>query len=488
MELSKDLRSRQEVRDLVSAAAAAQEQLRRMDQTAIDRIVEAMARAASQHAAELAQMAVEETGFGNVSDKIEKNRFASLTLWEHIRDLKTIGILRKDEDNQVWDVGVPVGVVAGIVPSTNPTSTVIYKAMIALKGGNTIVFSPHPNAVSCSLQAAKLVAKAAEEAGCPRGAIGCITLPTMDAVNELMKHPQVRLILATGGSAMVRSAYSSGTPAIGVGAGNGPAYLHPSCDLRQAVADIVRSKTFDNGVVCASEQSIIYHRAMVKEVEAELQRQGCRILSENDGKKLASLLFRANGTINPQIVGKTAGTIAKMAGLSEDLSHAKVLIARESGVGKQFPYSMEKLCPVLGLYEVEDQQQALKLACEILHHEGSGHTFVIHAKDDAVIRQFAVEVPVSRFLVNTPAALGGIGATTGLFPALTLGCGAVGGSSSSNNIGPLDLINLRRVAWGHKNEEYTHTTPDGTGTKQDVLLDTLTEKLLQRLLEKEHVK
>jgi len=488
MELAKDLQSRQEVRDLVAAAAAAQEQLRRMDQAAIDRITAAIAKAGSDHAAELAQLAVEETGFGNVTDKIEKNRFASQTLWQAIADMKTVGILRKDPEKQVWDVGVPVGVVAGIVPSTNPTSTIIYKAMIALKGGNTIVFSPHPNAASCSIHAVKLITEAAERAGCPRGAIGCITMPTMDAVNELMKHPQVRLILATGGSAMVRAAYSSGTPAIGVGAGNGPAYLHPSCDLKQAVADIVRSKTFDNGVVCASEQSIILHRSMAQEVEAELQRQGCSILSETDSKKLAALLFRPNGTINPKIVGKTAAEIANLANLSEEAKHAKVLIARESGVGKKFPYSMEKLCPVLGLYQVEGQEEALRLACDILHHEGSGHTFVIHAKDSSVIEQFAMEVPVSRFLVNTPAALGGIGATTGLFPALTLGCGAVGGSSSSNNIGPLDLINIRRVAWGHKNKQTAHTTSEGCSAGQDILLETLTEKLLQRLLEKEHVR
>ena len=488
MELAKDLKSRQEVRDLVAAATMAQEQLRRMDQQSIDRIVESIAKAASDHAAELAQLAVDETGFGNVNDKIIKNRFASQTLWNAIRDIKTVGILRKDAENQVWDVGVPVGVVAGIVPSTNPTSTIIYKAMICIKGGNAVVFSPHPNAAGCSIHTVKLLMEAAERAGCPKGAIGCITLPTMDAVQELMKHPQVKLILATGGGAMVRAAYSSGTPAIGVGAGNGPAYLHPSCDLEQSVKQIVRSKTFDNGVVCASEQSIILHRSMAKEVELELQKQGCVILHEDDAKKLAALLFRTNGTMNPAVVGKTAEQIAEMAGLSIKGTGMKILIAREKGVGKKFAYSMEKLCPVLGLYEVDDQAQALKLACEILQHEGSGHTFVIHAKDSSVIEQFSLEVPVSRFLVNTPAALGGIGATTGLFPALTLGCGAVGGSSSSNNIGPLDLINIRRVAWGHEETETGHNNCEMNNTGQDALLEALTEKLLQRLLKKEHVR
>ena len=488
MELAKDLKSRQEVRDLVDAAAKAQQKLQAMDQQSVDRIVESMAKAAAEYAKELAQLAVEETGFGNVPHKTEKNLFASRTVWNAIRELKTIGILREDHEKQVWDVGVPVGVVAGIVPSTNPTSTIIYKSLVSLKGGNAIVFSPHPNAVRCSLRAVEILKAAAEKAGCPGDAIGCISMPTMDAVEELMKHRQVRLILATGGSAMVRAAYSSGTPAIGVGAGNGPAYLHPDCDLPQAVSHIVRSKTFDNGVICASEQSIILQRKNAAEAEAELHRQGCVILSETDAKKLAAILFRANGTINPKIVGKTASEIAAMADLSTEARSAKILVARENGVGTKFPYSMEKLCPVLGLYTVEDEDAALRLACEILYHEGSGHTFVIHAKDEAVVRRFSVNVPVSRFLVNTPAALGGIGATTGLFPALTLGCGAVGGSSSSNNIGPLDLINIRRVAWGHKERETTHTTRETNLPAEDSLLEILTEKLLQRILEKENVR
>ena len=427
MDLGLDLRSRQEVRELLKAAHQAQEQLRKMNQSEIDSIVRSMAEAGKRYALELAKMAQKETGFGVVTDKEQKNLFASETLWNEISGLKTIGILRKDERKHVWAVGVPVGVIAGIVPSTNPTSTVIYKSIITLKSGNAIVFSPHPGAKNCTIRAAEIMREAAEQAGCPKGAVGCITMPTMDAVDELMKHPMTRLILATGGGAMVRAAYSSGTPAIGVGAGNGPAYLHASCDLKQAVADVIRSKTFDNGTVCASEQSIIVERSFAEEAEKELLRQGCYILNEDDSKKLAALLFRPNGTINPAVVGKTASKIAEIAGLSENTKRSKVLIAREKGVGKQFAYSMEKLCPVLGLYVVENQEEALRLSCEILRHEGSGHTFVIHSRDESVIKKFALEVPVSRFLVNTPAALGGIGATTGLFPAFTLGCGAVGG-------------------------------------------------------------
>lgn len=475
MEYARDLQSRQEVRNLVEAADLAQKQLQKMDQAALDRIVEAMAQAGFRAARELAEMAHQETEFGNVPDKEIKNQFASRTLWERIREMKVVGLLRRDQERKLWEIGVPVGVIAGITPSTNPTSTVIYKAMIALKSGNAIVFSPHPGAKSCTLEAARRMAQAAEAAGCPKGAIGCISLPTMEAVQELMHHPKVRLILATGGAAMVRAAYSSGTPAIGVGAGNGPAYLHPSCDLPQAIRDIIRSKTFDNGTVCASEQSILVERSFAPEVEAELDRQGGYVLSEEEANRLASVLFRPNGTMNPAIVGRAASEIAKLTGLGAEARQSKVLLARERDAGKQFPYSMEKLCPVLGLFVVEDQEEALKLACKILYHEGSGHTFSMHCWEEQVVERFAMAVPVSRFLVNTPAAMGGIGLTTGLFPALTLGCGAVGGSASSNNIGPMDLINLRRVAWGQEEAVQSCGTPPD-------LLDRLTEKLLQKLL------
>ena len=476
MELEKDLRSRQEVRNLVENAYKAQACLCQMGQEKIDAMVKSMSQMGQKHAAELASLAAQETGFGNAKDKTIKNEFASRTLYEAIKDQKTVGFLRENRERKVWDVAVPVGVIAGIVPSTNPTSTVIYKAMISIKAGNAIVFSPHPGAKECTIRAAQLMEQAILDAGGPKWAVSCISEPTMDAVDELMKHPKISLILATGGSAMVRAAYSSGTPAIGVGAGNGPAYLHHSCNLTKAVQAIVRSKTFDNGTVCASEQSIIVERSMANQAEEELVRQGCRILTEDESKKLASILFRANGTMSPKIVGKTADQIAQMAGLGT--VGAKVLVARERGAGMEYPYSHEKLCPVLGLYEVENEEEALELSCKILHHEGSGHTFCIHAEEETVIRRFALHVPVSRFLVNTPGSLGGIGATTNLFPALTLGCGAVGGSSSSNNIGPMDLINIRRVAWGHKQTQEAHTTV----MADDHLVELLTKKLLEKLM------
>lgn len=474
MELDKDLRSRQETRALIERAQLAFQTLKHMEQAQLDRIVQAMSEAGCRHAALLADMAVKETGFGNTTDKTEKNRFAAQRVYDAVRDMKTVGILREDKENRVWDVGVPVGVIAGIVPSTNPTSTVIYKAIIALKAGSPIVFSPHPHAVACTAKAAELMQEAARSVGGPEGCVGCITLPTQEGVQELMHHRHTRLILATGGGAMVRAAYSSGKPAIGVGAGNGPAYIHRSANIAQAVSDILRSKTFDNGTICASEQSIIVEACCADRVKAEFTRQGAYFLSTQEAEKVAALLLRCDGSINPKVVGKTAPEVAHMAGLSVP-EQTRVLIARETEAGPTRPYSREKLCPVLAFFIERDEDSILNRAVEVLLQEGSGHTFSIHASDEAVIRRFALEIPVSRFLVNTPSSLGGVGLTTRLFPALTLGCGAVGGSSSSNNIGPMDLINLRRVAWGIEAPE------NSEGSENAALVETLTQEILRRL-------
>lgn len=482
MELDKDLRSRQETRDLVNKAKAAADILAGWDQAQIDRVVKAISDAGLAHARELAEMACAETGFGNVPDKIRKNEFAAGRVYEAIRDQKTVGIIAEHPSEKILDVGVPVGVIAGIVPSTNPTSTVIYKAMISIKAGSAIVFSPHPGAAKCTLRAVELVAEAAKKAGCPDGAISAISTPTMAAVEELMHHEHVKLILATGGPGMVKSAYSSGKPAIGVGAGNGPAYIHRSADIAKAVAAIVASKTFDNGTVCASEQSVVVESPMAEAVKREMERQGCHFLPTEEAGKLAKFLFRPNGSINVAVVGKAAPEIARMAGLSGVPDTTKILVARENEAGPTHPYSREKLCPILAFYVESDEDHILEKSCEILHHEGSGHTFVIHAEDEAVIRKFGRRVPVSRFLVNTPAALGGIGATTNLFPALTLGCGAVGGSSSSNNIGPLDLINIRRIAWGVR--DLPASSGHAAAPRAAAVSDDLVEQLVERILNK----
>lgn len=474
MEFDKDLMARQEARRLAKAAGEAQHQLADMQQSKLDAIVEAVAKAFSGEAAMLADMAVRETGFGNAEDKITKNLFASECVAEALRGMKTVGLLREIPEKKLWEIGVPVGVIAAIVPSTNPTSTVCYKAMVALKAGNPIVFSPHPKAIVCTRKAAQIVADAAEKAGAPKGSVSCLSIPSMAGCQELMGAKEVRLILATGGPAMVKAAYSSGKPAIGVGAGNGPAYIHHSADVAQAMACIAKSKTFDNGTVCASEQSIIVERGMEEKVLAEGRRQGFYFMDSQEAASLAKLLFRPTGGLNPEIVGKNALHLAQLAGFSVP-NGTRVLVAREQQAGPSRPYSMEKLCPVLAFYVMDSEEAVLNKCVEILDHEGSGHTFAMHCAEEAVIRRFAGKIPVSRFLVNTPAALGGIGASTGLFPALTLGCGAVGGSSSSNNISPLDLINIRRVAWGR---EARHDAPPAV---DHTLVELLTQKIMERL-------
>ena len=474
MEFDKDLQARQEARALARQAEQAQQALVRMSQQQLDAIVEAVARAFSKEAAMLAQLAVEETGFGNVEDKITKNRFASEQVAAAVRDMKTVGILREHPKEKLWEIGVPVGVICGIVPSTNPTSTVCYKAMIALKAGNSIVFSPHPKAIACTRKAAEIVAKAAQQAGAPAGSVGCLSIASMAGCQELMGAREVRLILATGGPGMVKAAYSSGKPAIGVGAGNGPAYIHSSADVAKALSRIRRSKSFDYGTVCASEQSIIVTKDMEQQVVSEGKKQGFYFMNPQEAVALAKLLFRPNGTLNPDIVGKSALTLAQKAGFSVP-SDTCVLVAREQEAGPTRPYSMEKLCPVLAFFVMDSEDAVLRKSIEVLTHEGTGHTFAIHAQDRDVIETFALQIPVSRFLVNTPAALGGIGASTNLFPALTLGCGAVGGSSSSNNISPLDLINIRRVAWDAEREQ-AKTEP-----VSDELVELLTRKIMERL-------
>ena len=473
MELDKDLAARQEARLLCRQARTAQKRLAQMDQQKLDAIVEAMAREFSARAVELAELAVRETGFGNAEDKTVKNRFASEKVAQAVRGMKTVGVLKEHPGEKLWEVGVPVGVIAAIVPSTNPTSTVCYKAIIALKSGNSIVFSPHPKAVDCTLRAARIVAAAAEKAGAPAGSIGCLSMASMAGCQELMGAEEISLILATGGPAMVRAAYSSGKPAIGVGAGNGPAYIHHSADVKKAISCIARSKSFDYGTVCASEQSIIVEKDMEQAVREEAKRQGFYFMDTQEAGCLAKLLFRPSSALNPDIVGRPATALAEMAGFSVPRG-TKILVAREQEAGPTRPYSMEKLCPVLAFFVMDSEDAVLQKAIEVLEHEGSGHTFAIHAEDKAVVRKFALQIPVSRFLVNTPAALGGIGATTKLFPALTLGCGAVGGSSSSNNISPLDLINIRRVAWdaGEMVEQKQVS---------DDLVELLTAKILERL-------
>lgn len=445
--LDNDLRSRQLARELVQKAKQAQAILATFSQQKIDEIVKNVAQEAAQHAETLAKLAWEETGFGNWQDKVLKNNFASWQVYQAIKEMKTVGIIHDDPVTKVMDVAVPIGVICALVPSTNPTSTIIYKTLISLKSGNAIIFSPHPGARECSKKTLDIVKRAAEAAGAPAGCVSGITELTLEATAELMHSKDVSLILATGGEAMVRAAYSSGTPTISGGPGNGPAFIERSADIPLAVKNIITSKTFDNGVICASEQSVIVERCIAENVQREFKAQGAWFMHEAEAEKMAEILLRPNGTINPQAVGKSAYYLSQLAGFTVPES-TRVLMAEQTTVSRKNPYSREKLCPVLAFYVVEDTKAACQRVVELLNNEGLGHTMVIHTLNQDVIRQFSLEKPVNRILINTPAALGGIGATTNIPPALTLGCGAAGGGSSADNVGPLNLLNIRKVAYG----------------------------------------
>lgn len=447
MVFDKDLQSVQEARELVKKAKKAQAIFASFSQQKIDEIIANIALMAASEAVPLAKMAQQETGFGNWEDKVLKNVFASTRVYDHIKNIKTIGIISNDQDKKVMEVGVPLGVIVALVPSTNPTSTIFYKTLIALKSGNAIIFSSHPKAQKCSRKAIEVVKQAAENAGAPEGIIDGVKLLTLQATEELMHSRDVSLILATGGEAMVKAAYNSGTPTISGGPGNGPAFIERSADIKQAVQDIITSKTFDNGVICASEQSIIVEQCIEAEVREELLFQGAYFMNKQESEKVALILLRPNGMINPEYVGKTAQYISENAGFIVPAS-IRVLISLQDSVARNNVYAREKLCPVLALYIEQDWLAACKRVEELLSNEGRGHTLVIHSKNEEIIKKFALQKPVFRLLVNTPASLGGIGATTNLAPALTLGCGALGGGSSSDNVGPLNLLNIRKVGYG----------------------------------------
>ena len=433
--MDKDLQSIQEVRDLLNSASKAFEEYSQFSQAQIDEIVREICEEAQKHEVELAKLANEETGFGRWEDKVLKNRLASVGVYEAIKDQKTKGIILDDKEKGITEIGVPMGIIAALIPSTNPTSSTIYKIMIALKAGNAVIVSPHPNAKDCIIKTAEYLIRAAERKGAPKGLIGVIKTPTLQATQELMKHKKTSLILA-----------------IGVGPGNGPAFIERSADIRKAVKRIIDSKTFDNGVICASEQSIVTEEVIKNQVVDELKRQGAYFLNKDERNKVGSILMRANNTMNPKIVGKTALYIAAMAGITVPTT-TKVLVSEETEVSHLNPYSREKLCPVLGFYTEETWEKACEKCIEILENEGIGHTMSMHTNNENIVREFSLKKPVSRLLVNTAAALGGVGATTNLLPAFTLGCGTVGGSSTSDNIGPLNLINIRRVAYGTKELE-----------------------------------
>ncbi len=450
--MDKDLRSIQEARRLVEAAHVAWKKFEEFSQAQVETILEAMSLAGIANSRTLAELAVEETGYGRVEDKTLKNLFCARDVYAAIRGLKTVGIVSEDTEKKIMEVASPVGVIAGIIPSTNPTSTTIYKALIALKGRNAIVFSPHPSAVRSINETVRVIREAAEGAGAPPGVLASLETPTMEGTNELMKNPQTHVILATGGPGLVKAAYSAGKPAFGVGPGNVPAYIEQSADVARAVADVLTGKCFDNGTLCSSEQSLIADDVIRDSVLAQLSLQGAYVCDDSESQRLESVIQTPGGTLNIDIVGQSAKRIAGMAGI-EVPAETRALVGMARGVGGQHPLSMEKLSPVLAFYGVKDWREGCQKCIEILNFGGMGHTLGLHSTDDAIIRQFALEKPAYRICVNTPAALGAVGYTTNLFPSMTLGCGSFGGNITSDNISPLHLINLKRVAFGVREVE-----------------------------------
>ncbi len=443
--VDRDLLSIQEARTLVRCAREALTDLAKCNQQQVDTLVEAICQKSMQESERLAKLAVEETGFGRWQDKVQKNLLASEKVWAHVKDIKTIGIISEDREKKIIEIGAPVGVIAALVPSTNPTSTTIYKAIIALKAGNAVVFSPHPSALNCIRETVEMIQGVIREQNLDENLVTVMCYPSLDGTQELMK--EADLIIATGGPAMVKAAYSSGTPALGVGAGNVPVFIERSADIDLAVDMILESKLFDNGTVCASEQAIIVEKVSSKQVRESLVKRGGYFLEGEELEKVKKVMERPNGAMNPAIVGQTANFIAQLAGITIPES-TRLLISDEPGVGPNYPFSKEKLTSLMGFYEVETWHEACELCFKLLANGGIGHSLAIHSENEEIIREFALKKPVSRLLVNTPSTHGAVGLSTNLTPALTLGCGAVGGSSISDNVDASHLINIRKVAYG----------------------------------------
>jgi acetaldehyde dehydrogenase (acetylating) len=442
----KDLTSIAEARTLARAARQAQPVLAELTQEQIDRIVKAMADAVTPHAETLAKLAVEETGYGVVADKIQKNLFASRRVYEFIAPMKTVGVVNRIEDRKIVEIAEPFGVVAAIVPSTNPTSTAIYKVLIALKARCPIVISPHPSAARCITRAVEIMAEAAAQAGAPANAIGWMKTVTLEGTQELMKQREVAVILATGGMGLVRAAYSAGKPAYGVGPGNAPCYIEQSADLAKAARDIVLGKTFDNGVLCSSPNSVVVDETISEETRRRFQGEGAYFMNDREMDALAKALVSPQRLPNPALVGRSAVFIAEKVGITVP-EGTRALVAPLKGVGRDYPLSIEKLCPVLSWYVVKDWREGCERCIQILRYGGMGHTMSIHSQNEEVILQFGLKKPAFRICVNTPTTHGSIGLTTGLDPAMTLGCGGPGGNITSDNISPRHLLNLKRLAY-----------------------------------------
>ena len=453
-----DLRSLQEARQRVQAAYDAFLKYRDYSQEQVDAIVDRVAQVARENAVSLAELAVEETGYGNVPDKIAKNLLNSDTLHRYIQPLQTCGIIREDDEQGIIEVAEPMGVVAAILPTTNPTSTAFYKILIALKSRNAIVISPHPRARRCTCEAAALLAKAAVEAGAPEGIVQCVNEATIDGTNELMRHRRTAIVLSTGGSGIVRAAYSSGKPALGVGPGNVPVLIDSTANVEDAVRQVVDGKSFDYGTVCSSEQTIVVEERYREETWRALAAHGAYLCNADQGKALENLLItKPKLGINPDCVGQSPQKIAQMAGFSIPESE-RILAVEIAGVGREHPLSMEKLSPVLSVLFVPSFEAGIEACAGILNFGGRGHTCVIYSSSRENVKKYGMRMPAYRVLVNTPSPQGSVGITTNVAPAMTLGCGAVAGNSTSDNVTPLHLINIKRIAFKVRETEEAFTS------------------------------
>src|SRR5438874_4912746 len=442
----RDLASIAEARALARRAKQAWLELAEFDQTRIDASVDAMAAAATAQAEAFARLAVEETTYGVVEDKIQKNLFSSQKVYNFIRPMKTVGVVARYDDRRVVEIAEPFGVVQAIIPTTNPTSTAIYKILIALKARCTIVISPHPQAVRCITRVAEVMDEAARRAGAPAGSIDWMTNVTLEGTQELMKQRDVAVILATGGMGLVRAAYSAGKPAYGVGPGNAPAFIERTANVKKAVHDIITGKTFDNGVLCSSENSVVVDQPIADEVKRAFESQGGYFLNNAEMDALARVLVTPQRLPNPALVGRSAVAIAETCGIRVP-SDTRVLLAALEGVGRDYPLSIEKLCPVLSYYVVKGWREGCERCKQILRYGGMGHTMSIHSQNDQVILEFGLKKPAFRIVVNTPTTHGSVGLSTGLDPAMTLGCGGYGGNITSDNISPRHLLNIKRLAY-----------------------------------------
>ena len=444
--MDKDLASIQEARDLVTAAHSAWQVWSRVSQPEVDRVCAAMAEAGYQASDRLGRLGQEETGYGVVAHKKLKNEFGSRAVWASIRDVKTVGVIRQDPARRLYEIAWPMGVVAALVPSTNPTSTAFFKCLIAVKARNAIVVAPHPSAARCTFESVEAMRLAAEAAGAPKGLISCLQQISLPGTQELMTHRHTAIILATGGTAMVRAAHSTGKPAYGVGPGNVPVYVDRSADLEKAARYIVASKAFDYSTICATEQAVIADRPIAGKLLDLMRKEGAYVTDPGETEALRRAVFQTDGSPNTDVVGKSAQFVASYAGFNIP-AESRILLVPLTIVGKGEPLSHEKLTTVLAWYEADGWEQGCELSIEIINTGGRGHTQIIYANDEKIIMAFGLEKPVFRILVNTMGTLGAIGLTAGVMPSLTLGSGGVGGAITGDNITATHLINVKRLAY-----------------------------------------